>query len=216
MKIAVMVEEGVRRLRNYSRGLDWERSRMCLEKFARKLRRSGYPHSFRHQVIKSALDRWKRMCKEEDEGVRPVHRPREFRREERKVAKISKKQNWHQGGSQLSAPLILDPVAGPLVGQLQEECRKGEDKFGIRVVVATRAGQSVRRDAKVEPLRKVGCDRQECFPCTGAVKKKPDCERNSVGYRTTCLTCQQEGSSILMMESLEEILMPEEWSIFKV
>ena len=163
---------------------------MCLEKFARKLRRSGYPHSFRHQVIKSALDRWKRMCKEEDEGVRPVHRPREFRREERKVAKISKKQNWHQGGSQLSAPLILEPVAGPLVGQLQEECRKFEDKFGIRVVVATRAGQSVRRDAKVEPLRKVGCDRQECFPCTGAVKKKPDCERNSVGYRITCLTCQ--------------------------
>ena len=62
------------------------------------------------------------MCREEDEGVRPVHRPREFRREERKVAKISNKQNWHQGGSQLSPPLILDPVAGPLVRQLQEEC----------------------------------------------------------------------------------------------
>ena len=44
MKVAVMVEEGVRRLRNYSRGLDWERSRMCLKKFDRKLRRSGYAH----------------------------------------------------------------------------------------------------------------------------------------------------------------------------
>ena len=26
-----------------------------------------------------------------------------------------------------------------------------------------------------------------------SVKKKHDCERNSVGYRITCLTCQQEG-----------------------
>ena len=112
------------------------------------------------------------MCREEDEGAMPMHRLREFRREERKVAKIIKKQTWHQGGSQLSAPLILDPVAVPLVRQLQEECRKFEDKFGIRVVVATRAGQSVRRDAKAEPLRKVGCERQECFPCTVAVQCK--------------------------------------------
>ena len=92
--------------------------------------------------------------------------------------------------------------------------------FGIRVVVATRAGQSVRRDAKAEPLRKVGCERQECFPCTGAVKKKPDCEKNSVGYRITCLTCQQEGrltteGSLPMMESLEERDMPEGWIICK-
>ena len=86
----------------------------------------------------------------------------------------------------------------------------------MRVAVVTRAGQSVSRDAKVEPLRKVGCEIQECFPCSGASEKKPDCERNLVGYRTTCLTCQQEGSSLHMMESREEKLMPEELSIFKV
>ena len=80
MKLAVMVEEGVRRLRNHSRGLDWEKSRVCMQKFAMKLRRNGYPQSFRHQVIQSALERWRRMCKEEDDGVRPVHRPREWKR----------------------------------------------------------------------------------------------------------------------------------------
>ena len=47
--------------------------------------------------------------------------------------------------------------------------------------MVTRAGQSVSRDAKAEPLRKVGCEGQECFPFTGASEKKPDCERNSVG-----------------------------------
>ena len=32
MKMAVLVEEGLRRLRNYSRGLVWERSRAEMER----------------------------------------------------------------------------------------------------------------------------------------------------------------------------------------
>ena len=67
MKMAVLVEEGVRRLRNTSRGLDWERSRVVMERWSRKLRRSGYPATVRHQVIKTALDRWDKMQEEEDE-----------------------------------------------------------------------------------------------------------------------------------------------------
>ena len=38
MKMAVLVEEGVRRLRNASPGLEWERSRSVMEKWSRKLR----------------------------------------------------------------------------------------------------------------------------------------------------------------------------------
>ena len=80
MKVAVMVEEGLRRLRNHSRGLDWETSRKCMVKWALKLKRSGYSETFRHQVIKAFLDKWRKMCKMEDEGGRPVYRPREWRR----------------------------------------------------------------------------------------------------------------------------------------
>ena len=57
MKKAVMVEEGLRRLRNHSRGMDWQASRGCMEKWARKLKKSGYPETFRHQVIKAAVDK---------------------------------------------------------------------------------------------------------------------------------------------------------------
>ena len=76
MKMAVLVEEGLRRLRNHTRGLEWERSRKVMEDWSRKLRRSGYPATMRHEVIKAAVDRYKKMCMEEDEGVRPNHRPR--------------------------------------------------------------------------------------------------------------------------------------------
>ena len=68
MKLAVLVEEGLRRLRNHTRGLEWERSRKVMEDWSRKLRRSGYPATMRHEVIKAAVDRYKKMCMEEDEG----------------------------------------------------------------------------------------------------------------------------------------------------
>ena len=46
------------------------------------------------------------MGKEEDDGVRPVHRPRDWSREDRRLAKVSKKQNRHKGGSQVPDPLL--------------------------------------------------------------------------------------------------------------
>ena len=55
MKLSVMVEEGVRRLRNHSRGLAWEKRRKVMEDWSRKLKRSGYPPTFRHQVVKAAV-----------------------------------------------------------------------------------------------------------------------------------------------------------------
>ena len=70
MKLSVMVEEGVRRLRNNSQGV--------MEDWSRKLCRSGYPEPFRHQVIKAAVDKWNKMYKTEDERGRPIHRPREW------------------------------------------------------------------------------------------------------------------------------------------
>ena len=79
MKMSVLVEEGVRRLRNHIRGLEWERSRQVMEDWSRKLRWSGYPATMRHEVMKAAVDRYETMCMEEDEGVWPIHRPRSWK-----------------------------------------------------------------------------------------------------------------------------------------
>ena len=64
MKLSVMVEEGMRMLRNNSRVLDWESRRRVMEAWSRKLQRSGYPATFRHQVVSAAVLKWERMCKD--------------------------------------------------------------------------------------------------------------------------------------------------------
>ena len=192
MKMAVLVEEGVRRLRNTSRGLDWTRSRIVMEKWSRKLRRSGYPTTVRHQVIKTALERWDKMCEEEDAGVRPVHRPREWKEKERRQAKEKKRQNWHQSKEgQVSAPLIIDPTAGSLAEEMRIVCRKFEEVTDMRVAVQERAGNALKNLAKAEPLKTPGCGRTDCFPCT--TSKPGQCEKNGVGYKIQCETCRRAG-----------------------
>ena len=120
LKLSVMVEEGVRRLRNNSRGLDWEKRRRVMETWSRKLKRRGYPATFRHQVVKAAVDKWEKMCKDEDEGVRPIHRAREWQMKTRRLEKESKREAWHKSeNGQASAPLILDPTAGRLTAELK-------------------------------------------------------------------------------------------------
>ena len=79
MKMSVLVEEGVRRLRNHTRGLEWVRSSQVMEEWSRKLRRSGYPETMRHEVIKASVDRFEKICQEEDDGTRPIHQPRSWR-----------------------------------------------------------------------------------------------------------------------------------------
>ena len=92
-----------------------------------------------------------------------------------------------------SAPLILDPVAGDMLERMKLECENFEKVHGIHVPVVQRAGISVKADAKPEPLRKPGCEREDCMICKSQDKKKGDCQKNSVTYKITCNTCLQAG-----------------------
>ena len=191
MKMSVMVEEGVRRLRNHSRGLDTERRRQVIEDWCRKLRRSGYPATIRHEVIKAASERFKKMCHEEDTGVRPIHRSREWKIEERRREKETKKTRWHKRKEdQVSVPLLLDPTQGQMTKEMKGVCQKVEEVTGWRIPVVERAGTSVRSIDKAEPLKEEGCRRLDCFPCTSG---GGNCERNGSGYQIRCETCHLAG-----------------------
>ena len=73
-------------------------------------------------------------------------------------------EKWHKSkDDQVSAPLILDPTSGNMAKEMKAVSRKFEEVTGSRVPVA---GTKVSSIAKAEPLRKVRCERGDCFPCT--------------------------------------------------
>ena len=107
----------------------------------------------RHEVIKTACEKWEKMCDDEDSGVRPIFRPRGWREKKRRLQKERMATNWHQRDSkQASAPLILDPTAGSLTRDARDVCAKFEQVSGMRVSVVERAGQAIKHLVKSEPL----------------------------------------------------------------
>ena len=73
MKMSVLVEEGVRRLRNHSRELEWERSRQVMEDWSRKLRKSGYPATMRREEEGKGVEEVKLAPEQGKAGVCPSH-----------------------------------------------------------------------------------------------------------------------------------------------
>ena len=131
-------------MRNCARGLDFEVRRKVMERWSRKLQRSGYPATLRHQAIREAMEKFERMCEVEDKGGRPIHRAREWQKCARRLHKEMKVVSWHttEKGT-ISAPLIIDPTAGDLTTALKLACNKYKEATGIEVKVRLRAGASI-------------------------------------------------------------------------
>ena len=125
-KRSSLVQEGFRRLLNTSPLLDKSERVEVLEDFAAKMWRSGYNKRKRVEVIHGALAAYQCRARLEEEGVRPMYRPRDFQREEREAAKLLKRETWYQkkrGKSEYQQESILFIAATPaseLAGRIQK------------------------------------------------------------------------------------------------
>ena len=120
-----------------------------------------------------------------------MHIPRTWRESERRIKKEVKKEKWKKSEKgQVSAPLIIDPVAGNMSSEMKVVCKQFENLTRMRVVVQTRAGRAIEPLAKSEPLKDRKCGQDECFPCS---TRGGMCEKNGAGYLLRCETCQRAG-----------------------
>ena len=75
-KRTILTQEGLRRLRNTKMELGKEVQNKYLNLFMLKLRRSGYSHKFRKEVLDSILKAYKKMVEDDKTGVKPLYRNR--------------------------------------------------------------------------------------------------------------------------------------------
>ena len=52
----------------------------------------------RYHVVKSAINAYIKIREKEQLGIRPIHRPRNWRREERRKEKEQKRKDWYRNG----------------------------------------------------------------------------------------------------------------------
>ena len=91
-----------------------------------KLKNSGYSEKFRKEILNSALNAFEKMLADDKAGVKPLYRSRTWNCEERKRAKLNKRQNWwnkENSKVQYKSVLFVTPTPG---GVLASEIRKRE------------------------------------------------------------------------------------------
>ena len=113
-KWSSLSQEIIRRMKNTSRRVAHEIRENILTDCMRKLKRSGYPESFRCKVLIKGLQGYEKMVRAEVSGTCPVNRPKGKRpqRQKRRLKRIRDKGEWYKRPTRSaeSSPLTRWPL----------------------------------------------------------------------------------------------------------
>ena len=92
MKRTVLTQEVIRIRRNISKKLPWETTVKHLDDFSERMKLSGYNEDYRYQVVKSGVEGFDKMLEEEENGGRPINRPKSWEEDKRQRKKELQKR----------------------------------------------------------------------------------------------------------------------------
>ena len=97
-----------------------------------RMQYSGYSEKFRYEVVNLALKAYRMREKADRGGERPLHRPKEWRREEREQERVMKRNNWYKKGGNEAVIFVQATPKSQLQRRYQEEIKP--QSFKIKVV----------------------------------------------------------------------------------
>ena len=138
--------------------------------------------------------------KEDSEGSKPLYRSRNWNREERDKAKMTKKKNWYKNEKGQNFNTVLFVETTPR-GELATLLRKREAEINRnndwRIKIVGKSGKKLENVLqKNNPFPEETC-KGKCFPCKSKStdSKKSNCKKNNVGYKIPCITCEMKGKT---------------------
>ena len=93
---------------------------------------SGYDHSLRLEIVRSAIGAYDKMIEADEKQERPLYRKREWRRKERRKEKDAKRNKWHKKGGYSSVLFVAATPQSELRNKMQKEV--DTTKFKIKVI----------------------------------------------------------------------------------
>ena len=189
VKMNTLTQEVIRRLRNTRVTLPWaDHQAPALTKFSKKMARSGYPQGYRSEVIKSGVLGFERQLEASRSGRKPLFRPRDWQKAERRKTKMVRKAGWYRPADCVGfyPPTPRGELAGEIAKVLKEEGRRiGFNLRAIETGGLSIGKQLVRPDLKAgEPCGRPGCVLDLCSGGAGGPHNVP-----SNVYRGGCKLC---------------------------
>ena len=126
-----------------------------IDEYMLRLQFSGYCKRLREDILKSALNAYKKIKEDVEKGRRPLYRAKQWKQEERYKVKRRKKKEWFKtnrgkrvntdrdkGKGQYKSVLFVQPTRGSKLKKLYE---KAIQNGKCRVKVVERAGESLKK-----------------------------------------------------------------------
>ena len=199
---SVHTQKILRRFPNSSPLLDWKTDvAPVLTTYMARMRYSGYPEKYRMDTLIRALRIFDKMVEDDEKGLRPIYRPKDWNVVSRKKEKDRKKYDWSTKGGHI-APIFVPPTPNSELASLMKEVADREAEAGVKFKIIETAGLSMRRVLQVSnPLASAGCASADCLPCKDGRGEGGNCRGCGVNYILECQLCPDGHRSVYVGES---------------
>ena len=143
----------------------------------------------------------------QEEGLKPINRPRSWNQGEREESKWKKKATWYKQGGYTTVIFCPYTPNSTLANSWREAEARGADTRGWRFRVVELGGRSMRSRLCRFPWGVPCTDPARCFVCsTGG---KGSCTTPGCTYRVQCLACRDRGpDTVPLEEEMEGVKRP--------
>ena len=199
---STLVNEVVRRLRNCYVGIPEVETKKILEKFTRKMKRSGYCEKMRREVLDAGVKIHEEQMEKERRGERAMYRTRKETKEEKRKEGGDKKKNWYKrrnkkGKERKKEERVVTVIMVPYTpkSELMRRMKKVAKKNSMNILFVEKGGHSlVNILGEADPFREEKCGRDACLPCKGQ-KRNSRCDVRGGAYEISCMEegCREKG-----------------------
>ena len=205
-KKSVHTQEIIRRLLNSSHRLQWASEvAPVITEYLGRMKMAGYKENYRKVVLKHALSIYDKKWDDEKEGIRPIFRPKDWNKDERKKAKKSKKYEWSTKGGYI-APIFVPSSPG---GELAKEMRRvaqTEATKDIKFKIVEMGGRTLKSELqRSNPTATPGCDEEDCLGCGEEKGRGGQCHRSNVNYVIECQLCPENNKATYIGETARNL-----------
>lgn len=186
MKVNVLVNEGLRILRNTSVYLGWNEARTHLQHFVKRMQFSGYDKAMRAKVLQKILRKHDEKMQTYAE-TNKRYRSREEQYDERRKVKEAKKSGWYDK-ERYDGVLFVDVTEdGDMMREILRSCKR--NKMKVKVIEKMRS--TVKDELQRSNPFKIGkCGRESCVLCR--MNTGVDCRTRGCVYQMRCKECSRK------------------------
>ena len=169
MKINVLVNEALRILRNCSDHLPEQVRTGHLQYLVNRMQFSGYPQSYRYEVMVRAFKKYNRN---RNEGTRETRRRKD-------------KRSWYNEEKYDGVMFVDTTPNGELKRRVEKACRKNQVKIKVVEKINSTTKKELQRS---NPFGHQHCGRDDCVTCN--LELRINCRKRGPVYEIYCINCQ--------------------------